>query len=90
MSTTGSELLRKSVHISMGGFALLLRFLTPGQAALCAGIALAFNLFVLHRVTRRALLRHDEKTRGYSLGIALYPAAVLALGLLAGMLVRPH
>ena len=79
MNPVTSELLRKTVHVSMGAFALLLRFLTPGQAALCACIALGFNLFVLHRLTRRALLRHDEKARGYSLGIALYPAAVLAL-----------
>ena len=79
MSLSPSEAWRKAVHISMGGFALCLRVLTPGTAALCACIALGFNLFVLHRLTRRALLRHDEKSRGYSLGIALYPAAVLAL-----------
>lgn len=79
MKTVTSELLRKAVHVSMGGFALFLRFLTPGQAALCACFALGFNLFVLHRLTQRALLRHHEKARGYSLGIALYPAAVLAL-----------
>jgi uncharacterized protein (TIGR00297 family) len=79
MKTVTSELLRKTVHISMGGFALLLRFLTPGQAALCACLALGFNLFVLHRLTQRALLRDHERARGYSLGIVLYPAAVLAL-----------
>jgi uncharacterized protein (TIGR00297 family) len=79
MSPVAAELLRKTVHISMGAFALALRFLTPQQAALCACIALGFNLFVLHRVTRRALLRHDEKPRGFSPGIVLYPAAVLAL-----------
>jgi uncharacterized protein (TIGR00297 family) len=79
MNPVNSELLRKTVHVSMGAFALLLRFLTPGQAALCACVALGFNLFVLHRLTKRALLRHGEKARGYSLGIALYPAAVLAL-----------
>jgi uncharacterized protein (TIGR00297 family) len=79
MTPVASELLRKSVHIGMGAFALLLRYLTPGQAMLCAGVALGFNVFVLHPVTRRALLRHDEKDSGYSLGIILYPAAVLAL-----------
>jgi len=79
MNPVTSELLRKTVHVSMGGFALLLRFLTPGQAALCACFALGFNLFVLHRLTQRALLRREEKALGYSLGIALYPAAVLAL-----------
>ena len=61
MNTVTSELLRKTVHISMGGFALLLRFLTPGQAAVCACLALGFNLFVLHRLTQRALLRHTRK-----------------------------
>lgn len=79
MSRLRSELIRKSVHIGMGGMALLLRVLTPLQAMACAAVALAFNLFALHRVTRRALLRHDEKDTGYSLGIVLYPAAVLAL-----------
>jgi len=79
MNPVTSELLRKTVHVSMGVFALSLRFLTPGQAALCACVALGFNLFVLHRLTRRALLRHEEKARGFSLGIALYPAAVLGL-----------
>ena len=79
MSLTRSELLRKTVHISMGAFALLLRVLTPAQAALCACAALGFNVFMLHRVTRRALLRPHEQRRGHSPGIALYPAAVLAL-----------
>jgi uncharacterized protein (TIGR00297 family) len=79
MTPVAAELLRKSVHVGMGAFALLLRHLTPGQAMLCACAALGFNLFVLHRLTRRALLRHHEKDSGHSLGIVLYPAAVLAL-----------
>lgn len=79
MSATRTELIRKGVHVSMGAFALLLRWLTPVEAALCAAAALAFNLFVLHRLTRRGLLRDGERERGYSPGIALYPAAVLAL-----------
>ena len=79
MSGSRTELLRKSVHVSMGGFALLLRWLTPAQAALCAAAAVLFNLLVLHRLTRRRLLREQERDRGFSFGIALYPAAVLAL-----------
>jgi uncharacterized protein (TIGR00297 family) len=71
--------MRKAVHISMGGFALLFRWITPGQAAILAIVALGFNLFVLHRLTRRSLLREDERVAGYSLGIALYPAVVLAV-----------
>jgi uncharacterized protein (TIGR00297 family) len=79
MNPAITELLRKTVHISVGLFALTLRFLTPHQAMVCAGIALVFNLFVVNRLTRNALLRHYEKTRGWSLGIILYPAAVLAV-----------
>ena len=79
MSGIAGELKRKAVHVSMGGFAFALRYLTPLQAMGCAAFALAFNLVALHRLTRRALLRPDEKERGYSTGIALYPAAVLAL-----------
>lgn len=74
-----SELLRKAVHLAAGGFALLLRWLTPLEASLCAAAALLFNLFLLHRLTGRALLRHAERERGFSYGIVLYPAAVLAL-----------
>ncbi len=74
-----SEIPRKAVHIAMGAFALLLRVLTPGTAALCACAALGFNFFLLHPLTKRSLLRGSEKERGYSLGIVLYPAAVLAL-----------
>jgi len=73
----GSELIRKGVHVGMGAFAFALRWLTPVQAAGCAAAALLFNLFVLHRVTGRRLLREGERTGGFSLGIAAYPAVVL-------------
>jgi uncharacterized protein (TIGR00297 family) len=74
-----TELRRKSVHMSMGLFALLLRWLSPPAAAACAAVALLFNVFALHRITRRSLLREEERARGYSRGIVLYPAAVLVL-----------
>jgi uncharacterized protein (TIGR00297 family) len=63
----------------MGGFAFTLRWLAPWQAALLALTALLFNTFALHRLTRRALLRDGERAAGFSLGILLYPAAVLGL-----------
>ncbi len=63
----------------MGAFALLLRWLTPLEASLCAAAALLFNLFLLHRLTGRRLLREGERERGFSYGVVLYPAAVLAL-----------
>ena len=44
-----SETARQIVHMSMGGFALLLRWLTWWQAVALAAGALAFNLFVLPR-----------------------------------------
>lgn len=72
------ELARKGVHVAMGGFAFVLRYLTWWQAAIFAVVALAFNLGVLHRLTGGLLLRQGEKSRGFSWGIALYPAVVLA------------
>ena len=63
----GSEALRKSVHIAMGEFALALRWLTPLQAAICALVALGFNLLVLHRLTGRKLLRDAEQARAADL-----------------------
>ena len=74
-----AELPRKAVHIAMGGFALALRWLTPLGAIACAAFALLFNLFALHRLTKKSLLRPDEKARGISRGIVIYPAAVLVL-----------
>ncbi|MEL7061622.1 MAG: DUF92 domain-containing protein, partial [Acidobacteriota bacterium] len=44
--------------------------------------ALAFNVFVLPRIGGKALWRAEETERGRSLGIVLYPAAVLGLLLL--------
>jgi uncharacterized protein (TIGR00297 family) len=74
-----TELTRKAVHVAMGGVALTLRWLTPWQAVGLAAGALIFNLLVLHRLTRRSLLREGERARGFSWGIALYPGVVLGL-----------
>lgn len=76
--TGHSEHARQIVHITMGGFALLLRYLTWWQAVLLAFLALAFNLLVLPRVGRQ-LYRPAELARGAPAGIVLYPASVLAL-----------
>ena len=51
------ELLRKLVHVGCGGFAFLLRVLTPPQAALMAGAAFLFNWQVLPRIGGRARTR---------------------------------
>jgi uncharacterized protein (TIGR00297 family) len=72
------ELLRKGLHIAFGAGALLLRWLAPWQAAALAALALLFNLVLLHPLTRRRLLRPDERERDFSWGVALYPAVVLA------------
>ena len=73
------ELPRKIVHISMGGFALLLRWLTPWQAVLMGVVALALNLCALHRLTGKRLLRPEERARGFSAGIAIYPAVLIGV-----------
>lgn len=68
---------RKAVHLTMAGFALLLRWLTWPQAALCAAAAFAFNLLLLPRLLghRMASAREGASDRG----VILYPLVVLAL-----------
>jgi uncharacterized protein (TIGR00297 family) len=76
---TPSELKRKLLHVAVGGFAFLLRFLTWPQAAMLAAAAFLFNWQVLPRIGGRSLWRGGERARGYPLGILLYPLSVLAL-----------
>ena len=77
--TARTEYARQLVHMAMGGFALALRYLTWWQAALLAGGAIAFNLFVLPRVGGTYLYRSSEFARGFPAGILLYPISVLML-----------
>jgi uncharacterized protein (TIGR00297 family) len=77
-----TEARRKGIHVGMALFALLLRWLDWRGAALCAVAAFAFNLLLLPRLGGRALFRGDDRTRGYPVGILLYPIVVLALVLL--------
>jgi uncharacterized protein (TIGR00297 family) len=79
MALTGSELLRKVTHMGMGLIAFALRFLGPWWSAVLAAVALVFNLFLLPRIGGRRLWRDAEHTAGSSLGIILYPLAVLLL-----------
>jgi uncharacterized protein (TIGR00297 family) len=79
LTTAHSDLARRGVHVGMLGFALLLRYLTPWQAAACALVACAVNLLLLPRVASR-LFRPGERVRAE--GIALYPVSVLVLILL--------
>ncbi len=79
MTRVRAEIARKAVHVGTGGFALLLRWLPWPAAALLALSAVLFNLFVLHRLTGRILLRDGERERSVSCGIVLYPVAVLLL-----------
>ena len=81
MRLTRAEAARKALHIGMAGFALLLPSITWLQAALAAGVACLFNVFVLPRVVPY-FLRREEGEKGYSVGIALYPLVVLVLLLL--------
>jgi uncharacterized protein (TIGR00297 family) len=80
-STTlpAGELKRKLVHIAVGGFAFLLRFLTPPQAALLAAAAFFFNWQILPRIGGRSMWREGELKRGRARGILIYPLSVLGL-----------
>ncbi len=79
MTSLRTELERKALHISMGGFALALANLTWPQAALCALTAFAFNLLVLPRIAGRRFLRSRDIDRGFPAGILIYPLTVLCL-----------
>jgi len=82
MSNRGhhSETARQLVHVSMGSFALLLRWLHWSAAVGLALAAVLFNAFVLPRIAGR-LYRPGDRERGLH-GILYYPITVLALLLL--------
>jgi uncharacterized protein (TIGR00297 family) len=73
------ELKRKLVHMGVGGFAFLLRYLAWPQAALMALCAFLFNWQVLPRAGGKSLWRGAEQERGYARGILLYPLSVLGM-----------
>ena len=75
---TFSESRRQLVHMAIGGFALLLRYLTWAQAAGLAAVAVAFNLWVLPRIAPN-LYRPADAQRGFAAGIVFYPLSVLLL-----------
>jgi uncharacterized protein (TIGR00297 family) len=75
--TAHSETRRQIVHMSMGAFALLLRWLTWWQAIALAAGAVAFNVLALPRIGR-GLFRPGDEARALH-GIVLYPVAVLLL-----------
>jgi uncharacterized protein (TIGR00297 family) len=76
---TRSEVLRKLLHMAVGGIAFLLRFIGPLWAAVCALTAVIFNVLLLPRLGGRKLWRAAETARGGSWGMVLYPLAVLLL-----------
>jgi len=79
MALTGGELLRKITHMGVGLIAFSLRFLGPLWGAVLAAAALCMNLFLLPRIGGRRMWRESEHAAGSSLGIVLYPLAVLLL-----------
>ncbi len=79
MALGTGEIERKAVHVGVGAFALLLRFLDWRGAALCALAAFLFNWQVLPRIGGRALWREADHGAGYPIGILLYPLSILVL-----------
>jgi uncharacterized protein (TIGR00297 family) len=79
VAVTRGELLRKITHMSMGLFAFALVYLGPRWSAVLAATALAFNLFLFPRIGGKKLWRDSEHASGSSIGIILYPLAVLIL-----------
>lgn len=79
MSTANTEAKRKLVHVGSSAFALLLRWFTWWQGALCAVAALIFNALILPRIGGRGIYREADHQRGYPIGIILYPISVFAV-----------
>jgi uncharacterized protein (TIGR00297 family) len=76
---TRREVVRKLVHMAVGGIAFAVVYLGPFYSALCGLAALLGNLFVLPRLGSKYLWRGHEEERGVSIGIVLYPFSVLVL-----------
>lgn len=79
------DILRKLIHMSMGFFALALRWLNPWQAMLCALVAFLHNLYIFPLYGRKKLEKEDEKKRGYT-AIVSYPAVVFFIILFAKLM----
>jgi uncharacterized protein (TIGR00297 family) len=79
MPLTAGEAKRKLLHVAVGGFALLLRYLDWRGAALLAITAFLHNWLILPRIGGTQLWRGPERERGYPLGILIYPLSVLGL-----------
>jgi uncharacterized protein (TIGR00297 family) len=77
-----SEDRRQILHMSVGVFALLLRFLPWWVAAIVAGSAVGFNAYVLRRLAGHVVYRPAERSRRFPPGIVFYPIAVVLLILL--------
>jgi uncharacterized protein (TIGR00297 family) len=77
-----SEDARQLVHIAMGAVAFALRYLQWWQAVVLAASAVAFNMWLLRRVTRGRLHRPSEIGTPLPGGIVFYPTSILALLLL--------
>jgi uncharacterized protein (TIGR00297 family) len=72
-----AETSRQLLHMAMGGFAVLLRWLPWWQGVALAAAAVAFNVLVLPRVSS-GIYRAGEHDRALH-GIVFYPLAILLL-----------
>jgi uncharacterized protein (TIGR00297 family) len=79
MALSTAEAKRKIIHIAVGSFAFLLRYLTWPQAVAMALAAFLHNWQVLPRVGGKGLWRAEEQDKGYARGILIYPLSVLGL-----------
>ena len=77
MARAKSETVRQLLHITMVGFAGLLRVLTWPQAAAMAAAALLFNGLLLGRVVPGIIRPADAA--GHRAGVMFYPLSVLLL-----------
>jgi len=74
-----AELLRKSVHVAIGGIAFAVRPLGFWGALACAVTAIVHNFAIFPLYGGKKLWRAGETERGFALGIVVYPVTVLLL-----------
>ncbi len=76
------SLYRRTVHISMVGFALCVGRLPAWLISVLCVVAFIFNWKLLPLLSKRMLERPEDRRRGFSLGMLCYPIVLLILSLL--------
>ena len=79
---TNQESRRKSVHLSIAIFALLIGRISPLLISMACFAAFLFNLMILPKLTHHSLERTGDIEKGYAIGILMYPSVLFFISIL--------